>query len=148
MLLALWCPLWCWAQTSAALTAVTPQKLQIRAGETVEAKLHLRLGPGYHVNSNTPSDEFLIPLRVSWEASPLETMAIVYPKGHLEKYSFSEKPLSVYTGDFDVVTRFRVPKDAPKGARKVSGKVRYQACTATVCYPPHTLTVELPVEIR
>jgi len=111
-------------------------------------RLHLRLGPGYHVNSNTPSDEYLIPLRLTWEAAPLEVVSVEYPKGHLERYAFSEKPLSVYTGDFDVQTQFKAPEKAAKGTRRIVGKVRYQACTETMCFPPRSLSVEVPIEIR
>jgi thiol:disulfide interchange protein DsbD len=141
-------PLWCWGQTSGALSAVTPAKVDAKPGETVIVTLHLRLGPGYHVNSNAPMDDYLIPLRLTWEAGPLEVVSVEYPKGHLERYTFSEKPLSVYTGDFDVRTRFKAPEKAPKGARKIAGKVRYQACTQTMCFPPRSLNVEVPIEIR
>ena len=106
------------------------------------------MAPGYHTNSNTPSDEYLIPLRLTWEAAPLEVVAIDYPKGHLEKYSFSEKPLSVYTGAFDITTRIKVPAKAPAASRTINGRLRYQACTNTVCYPPKSLAVTLAVEVR
>ncbi|MBK5291346.1 MAG: hypothetical protein JJE04_06705 [Acidobacteriia bacterium] len=119
-----------------------------RQGETVAVRLHLRLGPGYHVNSNTPSDEFLIPLKLSWDTSPMQPAGVAYPKGQMEKYSFSEKPLSVYTGDFELLAKFRVPANAAKGPQKLTGKVRYQACTRTMCLPPRSLAIQLPVEIR
>jgi hypothetical protein len=137
-----------WAQISQIITAEPPSKLTVAAGQPAVAKLRFNLASGYHTNSNTPSDDYLIPLRLTWEAAPVEVSAVEYPKGHLEKYSFSEKPLSVYTGDFEIVTRFQVPAGTPKGPRTLTGKLRYQACTDSTCYPPKTLTVKLPVEIR
>jgi thiol:disulfide interchange protein DsbD len=103
---------------------------------------------GYHVNSNKPNDEYLIPLRLSWNASPLEVLEIAYPQAQTANYSFSDKPVSVLSGQFDIVTRFRVPAKAPLGASVLNGKLRYQACDDTSCLPPKTVEVKLPVEIR
>ena len=38
----------------------------------------------------------------------LEGGQVTYPKATLEKYEFSEKPLSVLTGSFDLVANFKV----------------------------------------
>ena len=108
----------------------------------------VQLKSGFHVNSNTPEDQYLIPLRLSWEASPLEPVGVSYPKPQLENYSFSQKPVSVFTGDFDIATRFKVPPSAPLGPAILSGKLRYQACNNTMCLPPKTITVSLPISIQ
>ncbi len=141
-------PFWLCSAQSDFVTAETPARVVVKAGETAVSKIQFRLASGYHTNSNTPSDEFLIPLRLTWEAAPLEVLAVTYPKPHLEKYKFSEKPLSVFTGEFDIATRFKAPPTAPKGARVLTGKLRYQACSDNACYPPKTVTVKLPVEVR
>ena len=112
------------------------------------AKVRFQLAQGYHTNSNTPSDPYLIPLKLTWEAAPLEVVGIEYPKAQMEKYAFSEKPLSVFTGDFDVTTRLKAPASAPKGPRELNGKLRYQACTETTCLPPKTAAFKLRVEVR
>lgn len=149
MWLALAYPLSLWAQFgSQPVSVAPPARVVVATGETVPAKVKFQLAPGYHTNSNKPSDEYLIPLRLTWEAAPLEVGGIDYPAGHLERYSFADKPLSVYTGDFEIVTRLKAPANAPKGSREITGKLRYQACTTTTCLPPKTLTFRLPVEIR
>lgn len=129
------------------LTVVAPPKLPAKKNTTVTAKVTVQLRNGYHVNSNTPSDDYLIPLRLTWTAAPLELKGVVYPKPRMEKYEFSEKPLSVFTGDFDLVTTFQVPANANTGMQVLSGKVRYQACTHKECFPPKTVEVKLPVDI-
>ncbi len=136
------------AQTSPVLSVAPPPKLAVRRGETVAVPLRVELHADYHVNSHTPSDEYLIPLRLTWDAQGLEVAGVEFPKPKLEKYGFSERPLSVFTGDFEVTTRFRVPAAAPPGPRTMAGKLRYQACNQTMCLPPRTLEVKLPVEIR
>ncbi len=122
--------------------------MTIQTGQQASAKVTFRLLPGHHTNSNTPTDEFLIPLRLTWEAAPLEVAGVDYPKPHLEQYKFSDKPLSVYTGEFAISTRFKAPGNAAKGPKTLTGKLRYQACTDTMCFPPRTLSVQLPIDVR
>ncbi|MBL8179692.1 MAG: hypothetical protein JNK48_33750 [Bryobacterales bacterium] len=129
------------------LTIAAPPKLQAKKNTTVTAKLEVQLRNGYHVNSNTPSDDYLIPLRLTWTAAPLAMKGVAYPKPKMEKYEFSEKPLSVFTGDFNLVTTFQVPASAAPGMQVISGKIRYQACTHKECFPPKTVEVKLPVDI-
>lgn len=108
----------------------------------------MQLRNGYHVNSNTPTDAYLIPLRLTWTADPLVLDGVEFPKPKLEKYEFADKELSVFTGDFDVTTRFKVPAAAPAGVHVVTGKLRYQACSHKECLPPRTIEVKLPVEVN
>jgi DsbC/DsbD-like thiol-disulfide interchange protein len=134
------------AQTNP-LTIGPPEKLTAKAGSTVEVKTALQLRPGYHCNSNTPSDDYLIPLKLTWTPGPFESPEVAYPTPQMEKFSFSDKPLSVYTGDFVVVTKFKVAANANPGTAFVSGKLRYQACNDRMCLPPKTVDVSLPVDI-
>ena len=123
--------------------------LRLKAGETAPLALQFRLAPGYHTNSNKPLDEFLIPLKLTWDAAaPLEIAGIDYPPAKQEKYSFSEKPLSVYSGTFMVLTRVKSPVDTPKGQRIINGKLRYQACNDTTCFSPRTLAVQATVAVQ
>jgi len=112
-----------------------------KRGTTVAAKIQARMREGYHCNSNTPSDEYLIPLKLTWTPAPLEVTDVVYPKAQMEKYSFSKDPLSVYTGDFEIVTHFKVPASAALGGMVLPAKLRYQACNDETCLPPRTVPV-------
>jgi hypothetical protein len=136
----------CFAQTNV-LNFAPPKKVAAKMGAVVEAPLTLELSPGYHVNSNTPSDEYLIPLRLTWNVGPLQTAEVVFPRPSMEKYSFSEKPLSVFSGQFEIRTRFKVVPSALPGPAVMTGKLRYQACNDRMCLAPKTLDVSLPVEI-
>ncbi len=138
----------CFAQGNVIpLTIAQPEGITAKAGSTAEIKLNAQLRTGYHANSNTPSDEYLIPMKLTWSTGPLEVAQVVYPKGQMEKYSFSDKPLSVYTGDFEVVTKFKISANATPGQAVLTGKLRYQACNDRMCLPPKTVEVTLPVDI-
>jgi hypothetical protein len=135
------------AQPVQVLSVSAPVRTAAKRGGEAKLKLTLKLKDGYHVNSHTPNDDYLIPLRISWERGPLEPIETVFPKPRLEKYPFSAKPVSVFSGAFEVTARFRVAASAPAGIMALSGKLRYQACTETMCLPPKTIDVKAPVEV-
>ncbi len=111
-------------------------------------KLKAELRPGYHVNSDKPTDEYLIPLKLTWAKDPLQTVQIAYPKPQLEKYSFSPAPLSVFSGSFEITTLFKAPSTAAPGPTMIAGKLRYQACNNKECLPPRTADVTLNVDVQ
>jgi hypothetical protein len=135
-----------YAQTDVLLIG-KPAMVVAKAGSTVEAKLPLELRAGYHVNSNTPSEAYLIPLKLTWNDGAVSAASVVFPKPSMEKYSFSEKPLSVFSGRFEILTRFNVPAAAPVGPVAVAGKLRYQACNDRMCLAPKTVDVSVQVNV-
>ncbi len=146
--MALWASLpSLWAQSNV-LTVVPPAKITAKHGDAVTAKVQVQVQSGYHVNSNTPTDAYLIPLRLTWESTVWQPGEVTFPKPVLEKYEFAEKALSVFTGNFEIVTKFKVPAEAPSGLNIVAGKLRYQACTNQMCLPPKTLEVKFSVDTR
>lgn len=140
------CPSRSFAQSNV-LSILPPAKLTAKAGAIATAPITLHLFPGYHCNSDKPKDEYLIPLKLTWTAAPLEVAEVVYPKPQMEKFSFSPEPMPVFTGDFEVLTRFKVPASAAVGSAVLAGKLRYQACNDRMCLPPKTIDVSLPVDI-
>ena len=138
-----------WPQINLNQASAAPAgPITIKRGAQAQAKVHVKLIPGYHMNTNKPLDEYLIPLRLTWTAAPLEVVAISYPEGKLEKYPFSEKPLMVLTGEFDITTEMKAPANAPAGMQVIPAKLRYQACDNRACYPPKTIDLKLTVDIQ
>ena len=129
------------------LSVEPPAAVPAKRGSTVQAKVKVLLQPGYHANSNTPTDSYLIPLTLKWTGGPLQMDSIVYPKAALEKYSFSDKPLSVVTGAFEITTKFKVPANAPNGASSENGTIRYQACNDRMCFAPKTIPVTFSISV-
>ncbi|HXJ43530.1 MAG TPA: protein-disulfide reductase DsbD domain-containing protein [Bryobacteraceae bacterium] len=116
-------------------------------GSTATVVLRASLPAGYHANTNKPTESYLIPLSLKWTAGPMEMASVEYPKGTLEKYSFSDKPLSVVTGEFAITTKFKVPSSAANGPAAQTGTLRYQACDNKACYPPKNIPVNITVSI-
>jgi hypothetical protein len=136
------------AQGNGVLTLAQPDRLTIKRGGTGEVRLKAALQPGFHVNSNMPADEFLIPLRLTWAKEPLDIDEIIFPKPQLEKYDFSPNPVSVFSGTFEIVTRFKAPAAAKPGMAILTGKLRYQACNNKECLAPRTLDVRVTADLQ
>jgi hypothetical protein len=129
------------------LSVAAPETIKAKAGSTVSTKLTLQLTPGYHVNSNTPAEDYLIPIKLTWTPGVLSGAEVKYPKAQMEKMPFQEKPLSVYTGQFEIVTDFKVSATALPGPAAISGKLRYQACNNRMCLAPKNVDVALQVDV-
>jgi hypothetical protein len=133
---------------SAVVNVTPPEKIVAKRDQVVTADLLVQVKNGYHVNSNTPDDEYLIPLKFTWNEDVVKVQEIVYPKPAMEKFQFSAKPVSVFQGDFKMKATFKVPATAQPGLSHLNGKLRYQACNERACLAPRTLDVKIPIEIR
>ena len=136
------------AQNSGVLSVRPAEKLTIKRGSTAELKLRAELQEGFHVNSNAPADEYLIPLKLTWAKEPLEAEQVIYPKPQMEHYAFSANPVSVFSGAFEIATRFKAPASASPGPAILSAKLRYQACNNKECLPPKTIDIRATVDIQ
>jgi thiol:disulfide interchange protein DsbD len=123
------------------------ETVKAKIGSTVAVRVPFELREGYHVNSHTPSDKYLIPLQLTWEPGLLAATAVTFPKPTMEKYAFSEIPLSVFSGTFVLTTNFKVAPTAPPGPTAVNGKLRYQACNNRECLAPRVLDVAIQVDL-
>jgi hypothetical protein len=137
-------PLFCSAQQNK-LIVHPPDPVTAKRGTSVTETLDVSVLPGFHVNSDKPKDEFLIPLKLTW-TGPLEQENVTYPKP--EQIMVGSQSLAVFTGKFQLQTKFQVPANAPKGSAAMLGKLRYQACNNEMCFRPSSVEVRLPVSIE
>ncbi len=138
-------PVYGWAQQNKiAVKPVDP--ITVKRGGTVTETLQVVVLPGFHVNSDKPKDEFIIPLKLTWTPGLLDTKSVSYPKP--EEIKVGTQDLLVFTGTFPVKTQFQAPANAASGATTLVGKIRYQACSSDMCFRPSTLEVKLPVVIE
>ncbi len=123
-----------------------PEQMTIKRGGAVTQSLEVTVVPGFHVNSDKPKDEFLIPLKLTWNAGPLEAKSITYPQAEQIKVGTDE--LAVLTGSFKIQTAFEAPRNAAAGATTLAGKLRYQACNNQMCFRPASVDIMLPVVVQ
>jgi hypothetical protein len=119
-------------------------------GATAKIEMDLRVGDGFHINSNRPKSDLLIPTTLKLTApQPIAVASIQYPPGEDQSFPFapSEK-LSVYSGDFSLSVVLKTAPKAPAGTYTVSGDLRYQACDKRACYPPKSMPVQFQVTVK
>jgi thiol:disulfide interchange protein DsbD len=138
------------AQTSARVVKVRTAEpvYKVKAGSAVEAAVVIDIDNGYHINSNRPAESFLIPTALRLQPLKGLTVArVVYPKAKLQKFVFSEKPMSVYEGKAVLRFNTRALPSIATGSHVVKGKLTVQACNNEQCLRPQTIDVEIPSEV-
>ncbi|MDQ2977231.1 MAG: protein-disulfide reductase DsbD N-terminal domain-containing protein [Acidobacteriota bacterium] len=134
---------------SVDVVKATPQPLTVIAGGSGEATVRLTIQSGYHVNANPPTYSYLKATEL--EIAPGDGISVgqaKYPAALNKKFLFAEKPLAVYEGETDLKVTIRADKSAKPGERSLSAKLRVQACDDQVCYPPGTLNLSIPVNVK
>lgn len=119
-----------------------------RAKETM-VSLSFRIPAGYHINSNTPKSEFLIPTALKMEVpTDIVLGKIEYPAGEDASFPFSpDEKLSVYSGDFTIALGVHPLHSVVPGKYEMRGVLRYQACDNAACYPPKNLPVSFQLKV-
>jgi Disulphide bond corrector protein DsbC len=126
-----------------------PPLTTIPRGKQGTVDLNFRVPFGFHVNSNTPKAEYLIPTSLKLDP-PTDIMIgrITYPPGQEISFPFApDEKLSVYGGDFSVSVAVRPLASVLPGKYSVRGQLKYQACDKASCYPPKQLPVEFEIKI-
>lgn len=135
--------------TSVGVVKAASQPLEIAAGSLGETILRLTIQSGYHINANPPSYPYLIATALDISpANGISVGSVTYPKPMNRKFVFAEKPLAVYEGDAEVKATLKADKSAKQGQHSLAAKLRIQACDEQVCYPPGTLDLVIPVNIK
>lgn len=127
--------------------SVKEQVIKVEQGKEFNVDLGLAIDNGWHINSQKPHDDFLIPSEITAKGSGIKLIKVKYPKAHDIKLAFSEAPLSVYEGSVVAGLIFRADKNAPVGNQKVNITLDYQACNDMSCMPPTDVSIEFSVEV-
>jgi thiol:disulfide interchange protein DsbD len=120
----------------------------VPAGRAFEVAVVAKISPGFHINAHVPSEEYLIPTKVTAELPPgVLVVETTYPRGVMRAFRFSKTPLRVYESSFTVRMKMRATGSAPLGPQKIGLTVGYQACNQDACLPPTKLSVAADLEI-
>ena len=132
-----------------AVSMAPPPVVSIQQGKAGTVPLSFRVIRGFHVNSNKPSSEFLIPTALKVDATTdIVIGRITYPVGKDMSFPFApDEKLNVYSGDFQLGVIVRPLLTVQTGKYMIRGSLKYQACDNAACYPPKTLPVAFQVRI-
>lgn len=124
-------------------------KVHVSPGGTANVEIDFRVGSEFHINSNKPKSELLIPTVLKLGApEPLSLGTVKYPAGQDVSFPFApDEKLNVYSGDFSVTAVVKAATKAASGDYPVSGELRFQACDRSACYPPRSIPVKFEVSV-
>jgi hypothetical protein len=140
------------AQTPGKAPSLTIAPVPLTTAQRAQAtmvNLNFRVPQGYHINSNTPKSEFLIPTALKMDL-PTDIILgkIEYPAGEDRSFPFSpDEKLNVYSGDFTIAVAVHPLHSVVPGKYVMRGMLRYQACDNAACYPPKNLPVSFEVKV-
>ena len=124
-----------------SVTFQPPPIATIVRGQEGGINLQFRVASGFHINSNTPTEEYLIPTALKLDVpTDLVVGRIAYPAGEEASFAFApDEKLSVYSGDFELTVNVRALSTVVPG--------KYQACDNAACYPPKQTQVNFEVKV-
>jgi len=138
-----------YAQDSGpSVTALTPDPVRVIAGKSAPVTLNFRVNNGFHINSNKPNSEILIPTELKLDPpSQLMVADVTYPPGEMLSIPIVNEKISVYSGDFQIGARVLAVRAISPGTYRVRGMLRFQACNDRQCFPPRTTPIHFDVHI-
>ena len=120
----------------------------VHADSTARVGLDIALDPGYHVNSDAPLDDLLIPTVLRLDPPEGFTLAgVAFPEAILLEQVGVDEPLAVFEEEFTIGAALRVDASVAPGTYAVPGTLRYQACNDRMCFNPTNEPVKFAVTV-
>ncbi len=135
-------------EESIVTVKVLPPERPVRPVEVFELSLELHILPGFHLNSEKPGDEMLVPTSIELEnKEAFEIKEAIFPEPQVKKFKFATKPLSVYEGQVKVKLKIELKPAVKESTVELAGKVRYQACNDEACLRPARLPFKATLRV-
>ncbi len=120
----------------------------LHAGMQLKIQFKLEMGAEWHINSVKPNEDFLIPTKLSLlNEKDFKLVSIEYPKAKEIKFSFSDKPVSVYENGAVVTALVELSKDLKEGNYTIPFNFEYQACNNASCMPPSEVKSDVKITV-
>ena len=134
---------------SVVQVRLEPARVELAGGGAADFIMVATIQEGFHINSNKPAQDYLIPTRVELAAAEgFELEKVEFPAGALKSFGFApDEKLSVYEGTVKMRARLRA-KSAAAGAHTLRLVFHYQACNDQICLRPAQREVKLTVQVR
>jgi thiol:disulfide interchange protein DsbD len=109
--------------------------------------LEVQIADTWHINSDSPKDEFLVPTNLSVSGNDIiEIIKVAYPPAKEYKFDFSESPVLVWEGKFFIPLKIKFSENISKGIFPIVFNLEYQACNNLTCLAPNIVSDTLNIE--
>jgi len=109
----------------------------LQAGQPAVIGVDLSIAKPYHINSDRPLEDYLIPTTL--ELEPVAGLTFgkpVFPAAPIKKLPISDSPMAVYEGSVRISVEITPDASFRQKDIVLKGHVRYQACDDRACLPP------------
>ncbi len=149
-LLCILAPLGAQAQTRQPLPVVSfryEKPARDSSQHALTLIVHVEIAPGWHINSDAPLDDFLVPTQVEAKAEGVAFGKPAYPQPERVHSEAMGGDMLLYSGAFDVAVPAlrKTAPSKPDGAQdppRTRVTLKYQACDHATCFPPKEVSVE------
>lgn len=110
-------------------------------GSELIIAVEVEIAETWHINSDAPKDEFLVPTNLSISGSDkVEFIKVAYPPAKQYKFDFSESPVLVWEGKFFIPVKIKFSENIEVGNSSLIVSLEYQACNNITCLAPNTIS--------
>jgi len=117
------------------------------AGQEVSFFGKFKLEPGWHVYG-TPLPDAYTPISITFDDPKIIRQSFVLPEAHPMENTVLVETLPAYSGSFQGLGSLLLKFPIDAGKTVLSGQLRFQQCSDTVCEAPQTIPFELPLTIE
>ena len=120
---------------------------KVQQGTLLKIAVEAEIENSWHINSDKPNDDFLIPSKIISLDEKFPAAKIVFPEAKNIELGFSDKPVSVFEGNILIGLLINIDKELPLGEYKIPVQFKYQACNDQSCMPPASVVDTLIVSV-
>lgn len=120
---------------------------KVYPGSEVKLAVKVNIEDTWHINSNKPYEDYLIPTELIIHSDNFKITKVSYPKAHDFTFDFSETPLSVYEGEIYIGALLNVSENITSGDYQLIINLDYQACNDKSCLAPTSVEDTLIVTV-
>jgi hypothetical protein len=122
----------------------------IAPGASSMAKLIAAIDPGWHLYALEQEEGGPIPLEIAAAGdNSLLTLGVVQASKPVQLMDRNfNKRVSLYVQTAEFRLPLTLSSTAPPGSQPGAFQVRYQCCNETVCLPPRTTAIDLPISVK
>jgi thiol:disulfide interchange protein DsbD len=110
-------------------------------GSELLIAVEVEIAETWHINSDKPKDEFLVPTNLSVSGNDkIEFIKVAYPPAKEYKFDFSESPVLVWEGKFFIPVKIKFSENIEVGNSPIIVSLEYQACNNMTCLAPNSIS--------
>jgi len=133
-------------QNPVKITATVDESA--RAGEVVHVELIATIEEGWHIYALDDAGEGPIATSITVAGDVVSRLGKIVEEEPIEKFDEGFDNITRY---YDGSTRFSIPVqldgNISPGIANLTVSINYQVCNASLCYPPKTVSLDLPLKI-